>query len=61
MQAFFWPRFHAMFYNSLKINALKNRACRRPAAPGSRGVTLEMLTQSTRFLIKSGKICNFVR
>ena len=58
---FFWPRFHAVFYNSLKINALKNRACPRPAAPSSHGVTLEMLAQSPRFLIKSGKICNFVR
>lgn len=50
-----------MFYNSLKINALKNWACPRPAAPGSLVITLEMLAQSTRFLIKSGKICNFVR
>lgn len=61
MQAFFWPRFHAIFYNSLKISVLKNGACPRPAAPGSLVITLEMLAQSPRFLIKSGKICNFVR
>lgn len=61
MQAFFGRVSTLCFYNSLKINALKNRACPRPAAPGSHGVTLEMLAQATRFLIKSGKICNFVR
>lgn len=61
MQAFFWLRFHAMFYNSLKISTFKNMAWPRPAAPGSLVITLEMLAQSTRFLIKSGKICNFVR
>ena len=26
MQAFFWPRFHAAFYNLLKINAPKKRS-----------------------------------
>ena len=52
-QPFFWPRFHASFCNSLKINVSKNKAWPRPAsaskrnsegASGGRGVTLETLT-----------------
>lgn len=27
----FWPRFHASFFNSLKINAPRNKAWPRPA------------------------------
>ena len=30
---FFWLRFHAAFYNSLKINVSINRAWPRPASP----------------------------
>lgn len=60
MQAFFGLRFHAVFYNSLKINALKKQGVSASAAPGSRG-NFGNAYAATRFLIKSGKICNFVR
>ena len=49
------------FFVFSKMNFYTLPACRNAATPGSLVITLEMLAQSTRFLIKSGKICNFVR
>ena len=42
---FFWPRFHAPFYNLLKINAPRNKAWPRPDRQENRPKKLAKITK----------------